>query len=154
MLPPSDPNDSDRYTQPSPLYTIRHVIRTNPSTVKVVGIYYVVEGVIYKSPAIRSLMKTNISRTLDSLAGMKLRWCFDFIINHWLLNISYAVNIHCFRYLNMKCLYFVFDRGCKCTQRLCKISSFNRLHLEFWRKRRERNCKWRCRSSCFANEVE
>lgn len=69
LLPPPDPNDVDQYTQPSPLYTIRHVIRPNPSSVKVVGVYYVVEGVIYKSPAIRSLMKSNISRTLDGLAG-------------------------------------------------------------------------------------
>mmetsp|Transcript_3307 Transcript_3307/g.6858 ORF Transcript_3307/g.6858 Transcript_3307/m.6858 type:complete len:293 (+) Transcript_3307:100-978(+) len=69
LLPPPDPNDVDQYTQPSPLYTIRHVIRTNPSSVKIVGVYYVVEGVIYKSPAIRSLMKSNISRTLDGLAG-------------------------------------------------------------------------------------
>jgi len=71
LLPPSDPNDTDQYTQPSPLYTIRHVIRTNTSSVKVVGVYYVVEGVIYKSPAIRSLMKSNISRTLDGLTGMQ-----------------------------------------------------------------------------------
>jgi len=69
LLSPSDPNDVDQYTQPSPLYTIRHVIRTNPSSVKIVGVYYVVEGVIYKSPAIRSLMKSNVSRTLDGLAG-------------------------------------------------------------------------------------
>ena len=70
LLPPPDPNDIDQYTQPSPLYTIRHVVRTNPSSVKIVGVFYVVEGVIYKSPAIRSLMKSNISRTLDGLAGM------------------------------------------------------------------------------------
>jgi hypothetical protein len=69
LLPPPDPNDIDQYTQPSPLYTIRHVVRTNPSSVKIVGVFYVVEGVIYKSPAIRSLMKSNISRTLDGLAG-------------------------------------------------------------------------------------
>ena len=69
LLPPSDPNDVDQYTQPSPLYTIRHVIRTNPNSVKMVGVYYVVEGVIYKSPPIRSLMKSNVSRTLDGLAG-------------------------------------------------------------------------------------
>eukprot|EP00536_Pseudo-nitzschia_multiseries_P001769 jgi/Psemu1/300972/fgenesh1_kg.22_\ len=69
LLPPPDPNDLEQYTLPSPLYTIRHVVRTNPSSVKVLGIYYVVEGVIYKSPAIRSLMKSNVARTLDGLAG-------------------------------------------------------------------------------------
>mmetsp|Transcript_19749 Transcript_19749/g.45976 ORF Transcript_19749/g.45976 Transcript_19749/m.45976 type:complete len:212 (+) Transcript_19749:54-689(+) len=70
LLPPPDPNDLEQYTLPSPLYTIRHVVRTSPNNVKPLGIYYVVEGVIYKSPAIRSLMKSNISRTLDGLAGM------------------------------------------------------------------------------------
>lgn len=69
LLPPPDQNNVDQYTQPSPLYTIRHVIRSNPSSIKVIGVYYVVEGVIYKSPAIRSLMKSNVSRTLDGLAG-------------------------------------------------------------------------------------
>jgi hypothetical protein len=66
VLPPVD---QAMYIQPSPLYTIRHVLRTNPSTVKILGIYYIVEGVIYKSPAVRSLMKTNVARTLDGLGG-------------------------------------------------------------------------------------
>ena len=66
LLPPVDPS---LYLQPSPLYTIRHVLRTNPTSIKVLGIYYVVEGVIYKSPAVRSLMKANVARTLDSLSG-------------------------------------------------------------------------------------
>ena len=66
MTPPTDPA---LYTQPSPLYTIRHVLRTSPTSVKVLGIYYIVEGVIYKAPAVRSLMKTNVTRTLDGLAG-------------------------------------------------------------------------------------
>lgn len=64
-----DPNASDLYTQQSPLYTLRHVFRTSQTSVKVLGIYYVVEGVIYKSPPIRSLMKSNVARTLDGLAG-------------------------------------------------------------------------------------
>jgi MED6 mediator sub complex component len=51
------------YIQYSPLHTIRYVLRTNASTVKVLGIYYCVEGVIYKSPSVRSLMKTNVART-------------------------------------------------------------------------------------------
>jgi hypothetical protein len=62
LLPPVDPA---LYTQPSPLYTIRHVQRQGPNSTKILGIYYVVEGVIYKSPAVRSLMKTNVARVLD-----------------------------------------------------------------------------------------
>lgn len=66
LLPPADPIF---YTQPSPLYTIRHVLRKNSVSVKLLGIYYVVEGVIYKSPSQRSLMKANVTRTLDGLSG-------------------------------------------------------------------------------------
>jgi hypothetical protein len=66
LMPPVDPI---MYTQASPLYTIRHVTRTNPTTIKVLGIYYVVEGVIYKAPSVRSLMKANVTRTLDGLTG-------------------------------------------------------------------------------------
>ena len=66
LMPPAE---AVYYTQPSPLYTIRHVVRKNPVSVKVLGIYYVVEGVIYKSPSQRSLMKANVTRTLDGLAG-------------------------------------------------------------------------------------
>jgi hypothetical protein len=66
LLPPLDPL---LYTQPSPLYTLRHVLRTNPTTVKVLGIYYVVEGVIYKAPSVRSLCKANVTRILEGLSG-------------------------------------------------------------------------------------
>lgn len=65
LLPPPTP---DGYGQPSPLYTIRHILRTNPTTVKVLGIYYVLEGVIYKAPSVRALMKANVSRTLQGLS--------------------------------------------------------------------------------------
>lgn len=68
LLPPGD-TSALMYTQPSPLYTIRHVLRTNQTSVKVLGIYYVVEGVIYKSPAVRSLMKSNVTRTIEGLSG-------------------------------------------------------------------------------------
>jgi MED6 mediator sub complex component len=61
----------------SPLYTIRHVLRTSARQVKVLGIYYVVEGVIYKSPSVRSVMKSNVAKVtagclsaaIDSLAA-------------------------------------------------------------------------------------
>ena len=57
------------YLQYTPLHTIRHVLRTSQSTVKVLGIYYCVEGVIYKAPAVRSLMKANVARTsLEALS--------------------------------------------------------------------------------------
>jgi hypothetical protein len=65
LLPPSDPS---HYTQPSPLYTIRHVLRSNPTTVKVLGIYYIMEGVIYKTPSLRALMKANVTRSLEGLS--------------------------------------------------------------------------------------
>jgi MED6 mediator sub complex component len=76
LLPPTAPNPQQMdptntpqltteqlYTQNTPLHTIRHVLRTNIATVKFLGIYYCVEGVIYKAPAVRSLMKTNVART-------------------------------------------------------------------------------------------
>lgn len=65
LMPPVTP---DGYIQISPLYTIRHVVRTNPTTTKVLGIYYVLEGVIYKSPSVRALMKANVARTLEGLS--------------------------------------------------------------------------------------
>mmetsp|Transcript_27851 Transcript_27851/g.42165 ORF Transcript_27851/g.42165 Transcript_27851/m.42165 type:complete len:270 (-) Transcript_27851:910-1719(-) len=66
LMPPPTP---DGYTKISPLYTIRHVHRTNPTTTKVLGIYYILEGVIYKSPGVRSLMKANVARTLEGLSS-------------------------------------------------------------------------------------
>lgn len=66
LVPPDDPV---YYTQPSPLYAIRHVLRTSPTAVQVLGIYYIVEGIIYKSPAVRSLCKANVARTLGCLQG-------------------------------------------------------------------------------------
>jgi hypothetical protein len=68
LLPPSDPS---HYTQPSPLYTIRHVVRPNPTTVKVLGIYYIMEGVVYKAPSLRALMKANVTRTLEGLSDAR-----------------------------------------------------------------------------------
>ena len=52
------------------LFTIRHVHRTskNKIKVKVLGIYYILEGVIYKSPTVRGLMKAHIARTLNGLS--------------------------------------------------------------------------------------
>ena len=74
LLPPEedgvDREDSQQQQQqpaPSPLFTIRHVLRSNPTTVKVLGIYYVLEGVIYKAPCVRALMKANVTRTLEGL---------------------------------------------------------------------------------------
>lgn len=66
LLPPVDPA---MYDQPNSLFTIRHVLRTNPTTTKILGVYYIVEGIIYKSPTIRSLMKSNVARVVDSLSA-------------------------------------------------------------------------------------
>merc|ERR1712157_128883 len=66
LLPEQDHEQAD--PPPAPLYTIRYVLRTNPTTVKVLGIFYVVEGVIYKAPCVRSLMKANVTRTIQGLA--------------------------------------------------------------------------------------
>lgn len=65
LLPPAD---RGMYLQPSALYTIRHVLRTSTTNVKVLGVYYVVEGVIYKSPSVMSHMIANVVRTSDGLS--------------------------------------------------------------------------------------
>mmetsp|Transcript_26825 Transcript_26825/g.56636 ORF Transcript_26825/g.56636 Transcript_26825/m.56636 type:complete len:254 (+) Transcript_26825:533-1294(+) len=50
------------------LFTIRHVHRTSVNQTKVLGIYYILEGVVYKSPTVRGLMKAHVSRTLEGLS--------------------------------------------------------------------------------------
>ena len=77
LLPPVDPIF---YNQPSPPYTIRHILWTNPTNVIVLGIYCVMEGVIYKAPLVRSLMKANITRVLEGLssAAQQLSVCARF----------------------------------------------------------------------------
>ena len=52
---------------PDQLFVIRHVLRSSRTTRKVLGIYYIIEGVIYKSPSVRSIMKANLSRTIQAL---------------------------------------------------------------------------------------
>lgn len=70
LVPPQDPAAVYNAAHiSSPLYTIRHVLRTNPRSVKVMGVYYVVEGVIYKSPSVRSLMKSNVAKTVGCLSS-------------------------------------------------------------------------------------
>jgi hypothetical protein len=69
LLPPAGDGDTSSFTQPSDLFTIRHIIRSSPSSYKILGIYYCVHGGIYKSPAVRSIMKTNVTRVLDGLRG-------------------------------------------------------------------------------------
>lgn len=66
FIPPQLPNGVP--PPESPLFTIRHVLRTNKNTIKVLGIYYVMEGVIYKSPNVRSLMKSIVTKTIDGLS--------------------------------------------------------------------------------------
>mmetsp|Transcript_38798 Transcript_38798/g.69934 ORF Transcript_38798/g.69934 Transcript_38798/m.69934 type:complete len:245 (+) Transcript_38798:185-919(+) len=50
------------------LFTIRHVHRTTQNQTKVLGMYYILEGVIYKSPTVRGLMKAHVTRTLEGLS--------------------------------------------------------------------------------------
>jgi len=65
LLPPEDPL---LYTQPSPLYTIRHVYRTSETAIKVLGIYYVVEGTIFRAPKVFSVTKSNVAKTLTGIS--------------------------------------------------------------------------------------
>ena len=67
LLPPPPDEDPNAVAQ-SPMYTIRHVLRSNQAAVKVLGIYYVLEGVIYKSPTVRGSMKANVARTVGALS--------------------------------------------------------------------------------------
>uniref|UniRef100_A0A7S2LLS6 Mediator of RNA polymerase II transcription subunit 6 n=1 Tax=Leptocylindrus danicus TaxID=163516 RepID=A0A7S2LLS6_9STRA len=50
------------------LFVIRHVLRSSKISKKVLGIYYIIQGVIYKSPSVRSVVKANIARALQALA--------------------------------------------------------------------------------------
>ena len=63
LLTVQDPEESIN----SPLFTIRHVYRSSPTKVTALGIYYVLKGVIYKSPSARSLMKASVTRTCQGL---------------------------------------------------------------------------------------
>lgn len=56
------------HQQLAALFTIRHVHRTSHNQTKVLGIYYILEGVVYKSPTVRGLMKAHITRTLEGLS--------------------------------------------------------------------------------------
>ena len=69
LLPVDDDADAANINMNmnSPLFTIRHVYRSSEAKVVPLGIYYVLEGVIYKSPCARSLMKANVARTTQGL---------------------------------------------------------------------------------------
>jgi hypothetical protein len=71
LLPPADDGSTttaSAYLQPSNLFTIRHILRSHhPPSIKVLGIYYVVQGVIYISPPVRSIQKTHVARVLQGL---------------------------------------------------------------------------------------
>lgn len=66
LLPPID---SKFYTMPSPLYTIRHVTRANPTNVKILGIYYVVEGYVPLSIDCTSTLFQTVSSRLSPSAS-------------------------------------------------------------------------------------
>jgi hypothetical protein len=65
LLPPPP---EEAHVQQSPMYTIRHVLRSSQSSVKILSIYYILEGVIYRSPTVRGLMKANVTRTVEALS--------------------------------------------------------------------------------------
>uniref|UniRef100_A0A7S4N3K2 Mediator of RNA polymerase II transcription subunit 6 n=1 Tax=Odontella aurita TaxID=265563 RepID=A0A7S4N3K2_9STRA len=67
LMPAS--SEEELNTGQSPLFVVRHVKRTGPTAVKVLGVYYVLEGVVYKAPSVRGLMKANVTRTLGGLDG-------------------------------------------------------------------------------------
>mmetsp|Transcript_12077 Transcript_12077/g.14975 ORF Transcript_12077/g.14975 Transcript_12077/m.14975 type:complete len:259 (+) Transcript_12077:229-1005(+) len=73
LLPPPPPQRApDGAITPvdpqlSQLYTIRHVLRSKNNKVTTLGIYYIVQGFIYKAPTARALMKANIARTCQGL---------------------------------------------------------------------------------------
>ena len=62
-------NIGEQASPPAPdqLFVIRHVLRSSRTTRKVLGIYYIIEGAIYKSPSVRSIVKANLSRTIEAL---------------------------------------------------------------------------------------
>ncbi len=75
LLPPPRINPKDRnnindqnHLDPSqsPLFTIRHVLRSK-NKVTTLGIYYILEGIIYKAPSARASMKYNVARTCQGL---------------------------------------------------------------------------------------
>ena len=61
------PTDDPEACINSPLFTIRHVYRQSPTKITPLGVYYVLEGVVYKAPSARSLMKANVTRTCQGL---------------------------------------------------------------------------------------
>jgi len=67
LLPLNNNTEIATPQQLAALFTIRHVYRTSLTETKVLGIYYILEGVIYKSPTVRALMKSHITRTLEGL---------------------------------------------------------------------------------------
>ena len=68
LLPLSTNIEGATPQQLAALFTIRHVHISSQNHTKVLGIYYILEGVIYKSPSVRGLMKAHITRTLEGLS--------------------------------------------------------------------------------------
>lgn len=97
LIPVDNPGSIEAIN--SPLFTIRHVYRESETKVVPLGIYYILEGVIYKSPCARSLMKANIARTTSGLMD------------------ACDMLKHCARYSPRTGYYFDFD-GLKKKKRL------------------------------------
>jgi len=70
LPPPPQPRGAppmDLSMEPCRLFTIRHILRSGPTDFTALGIYYVLDGVIYKSPSVRALLKATVSRTIQGL---------------------------------------------------------------------------------------
>jgi hypothetical protein len=49
LLPPPPSSEEQGVDIPiSPLYVIRHVVRSSPTSIQVLGLYYILEGVMYR----------------------------------------------------------------------------------------------------------
>lgn len=70
LPPPPQPRGAppmDISMEPCRLFTIRHILRSGPTDETALGIYYVLDGVIYKSPSVRALLKSSVARTIQGL---------------------------------------------------------------------------------------
>lgn len=67
LLPPPESAEGEAPAA-GELFVIRHVLRSSKISKKVLGIYYIIQGVIYKSPSVRSVVKANLARALQALA--------------------------------------------------------------------------------------
>lgn len=72
------------------IYTIRHINRLCKNSTQLLGIYYIIEGVIYKSPTVRSLLKAQLARTIigleDTCAALSQCCIYDPLLGYKFYN--------------------------------------------------------------------